>query len=288
MTVIRKILANLDRMSPADREIGRFIADNPEKMLSLSSSALAAETGRSQSSVVKFAQRLGYGSYQDLKLAVSKIRAEEWRLPGSAIHGSIERDDTFPTIFEKLLSSKYRAMRETAAANGAREIGRSVEALVAADRIFLTAVGASSLVAADFTYKLQKIGRIVVQNSDAHIQMANASGMTESDVLLAVSYSGTSMETLQTTRLAKSRGATVLVITGMQDNPLARLADILLHTVADEDQVRSSSITARDAQLSLTDLLFLLIVQEQEDAHEFIQQSATAVAALKTQPGTRK
>lgn len=280
MSVIRKILANLDRMSPADREIGRFIADHPEKMLGLSSSALAAETGRSQSSVVKFSQRLGYASYQDLKLAVSTVRARDW-LPGAAIHGSIEQGDGFGTIVEKLVGSKYRAMRETMAANGAREIGRAVAALDGARRIYLAGVGASSLVAADFSYKLMKLGRVVVSNADAHVQLANVAGMTGEDVLLALSYSGASLETLRIADLARACGGRLIAVTGMQDNPLARAADVLLHTVADEDHARSSAITARDAQLALTDLLFLMILQGQPDAQAFIQRSEAAVAGLK-------
>lgn len=282
MSVIKKIIANLDRMSPADREIGRFVADNPDKMLGLSTSALAEKTGRSQSSVVKFAQRLGFASYQDLKMAISATRAYDWRLPGGAIHGSIEKGDNFQTIFEKLIASKYLAMRETMGANGARDMGRAVEALNSSRRVYLAGVGASSLVASDFTFKLQKIGRVVFQSPDAHIQMANVAGMSDADVLVAVSYSGSSTETLRIAELAKSRGAPVIAITSMRDNLLARLADIQLHTVADEEQARSSSITARDAQLALTDMLFLAIVQGQDDAQNFILQSEASVSALKT------
>jgi DNA-binding MurR/RpiR family transcriptional regulator len=268
-------------MSPADREIGRFIAENPERMLELSTSALAAETGRSQSSVVKFAQRLGFGSYQDLKLAVSSVRAQEWRLPAGPIHGSIEQGDGLSTVFEKLISSKYRAMRETVASNGARELSRAVEMLESARRVFLIGVGASSLVASDFSYKLLKIGRLVVQNTDAHVQMANVAGITTEDALIAISYSGTSIETLRVAELARRRGAGLIAVTGMQDNALARISDVLLHTVADEDNVRSSSITVRDAQLALLDLLFLMIVQNQPDALIYIQESEAAVKALK-------
>jgi DNA-binding MurR/RpiR family transcriptional regulator len=281
MSVIRKILASLDRMSPADREIGRFIVDNPEKMLGLSSTALAVETGRSQSSVVKFAQRLGFTSYQDLKLAISSNRTKDWHTPAAAIHGSIEKGDRFGTIFEKLLSSKIMSMQQTMAANGEREVTSAVAALSGARRIYLAGAGASALVASDFAFKLLKIARVVIYGGDSHIQMANVSGMTGEDVLVAVSYSGSSQDTVKIAKLAKTRRAKVISITGMQDSPLARLSDILLHTVADEDKVRSSSITARDAQLTLTDLLFLLLLQDQSDAHSFIHASEKAVTALK-------
>ncbi|HAO2892084.1 TPA: MurR/RpiR family transcriptional regulator, partial [Escherichia coli] len=66
-------------------------------------------------------------------------------------------------------------------------------------------------------------------------------------------------------------------------NPLSRVADIRLYTFADEERVRSSSITARDAQLTLTDLLFILLIQGQPDAHEYIHNSEVAVSVLKAE-----
>jgi DNA-binding MurR/RpiR family transcriptional regulator len=74
----------------------------------------------------------------------------------------------------------------------------------------------------------------------------------------------------------------VIAVTGLQDNPLSRVADIRLHTVADEERARSSSITARDAQLTLTDLLFLLLVQRQPDANDYVHNSELAVSVLKS------
>ncbi|MBN9274752.1 MAG: SIS domain-containing protein, partial [Mesorhizobium sp.] len=97
----------------------------------------------------------------------------------------------------------------------------------------------------------------------------------------ALSYSGASIETLRVAELARARGATVIAVTGLHDNPLSRVADIRLHTVADEEKARSSSITARDAQLTLTDLLFILLVQSQPDANEYVHNSEVAVSVLK-------
>ena len=65
MSILKKIEVKLDAMAPGDREIGQYILDNPDQMLRLSTAALAAEIGRSQSSVVKFSQKLGYASYQE-------------------------------------------------------------------------------------------------------------------------------------------------------------------------------------------------------------------------------
>ncbi|WP_108398611.1 MurR/RpiR family transcriptional regulator [Devosia submarina] len=281
MSVLKVLAAQLDSLTQADRQIAEFIIDHPEKMLALSSAGLAEATGRSQSSVVKFSQKLGYSGYQQLKLAVNKAKAIEWQTPGGVIHGTIEANDSYMTILQKLIGSKLLSMRETSAANTEATIDLALGALSDARRIQLAGVGASSLVAKDFSFKLLKLGRVVLLDSDTHIQLSNASALNGSDVLVALSHSGRSMETLRIAELAKKRGATIISITGLQPNPLLELADISLFTVGDEDRVRSSAITARDAQLMLTDMLFILLLRRQSDAHDYIHNSETAVKVLK-------
>ena len=281
MSILKIISARLDSMSEADREIGRFIVEHPERMLQLSSAALAVETGRSQSSVVKFSQKMGYGGYQELKLAVNKAQAQEWQVPPGWIHGSIEASDGYATIRQKLVSSKILSIQETVAVNSEETIDRVVDALAKARRIHLAGVGASSLVARDFSYKLLKLGRMVLLDGDSHVQIANAATLEPDDVLFAISYSGSSLETLRVAERARAQGANVISVTGLQQNPLAEVANLHLFTVADEERVRSSAITSRDAQLALTDLLFILLVRRQSGASDSIHRCEAAAAVLK-------
>ncbi|CAN7274810.1 MurR/RpiR family transcriptional regulator [Aminobacter sp. LjRoot7] len=281
MSVLTKIIATLDTMAPADRQIGQFIVDNPDEMLRLSSVALGEQTGRSQSSVVKFAQKLGYPSYQQLKLAVSEAKAQQWQAPPGMVHGSIDRADGYVAVQQKLVAGKLAAMQQTMSVNSEQTVGRVLDLLDRAERIHLAGVSASSLVARDFAIKLMKLGRNVLHDSDSHVQLASAASLGARDVLLAFSHSGTSIETVRIAELAKERGAAVVVISSLRDNPLSAISDVVLHSVSDEDNVRSSSITARDAQLALTDLLFILLVQRQADANDHIHRSEAAVAALK-------
>ena len=281
MSILKIISARLDSMSEADRQIGRFIVEHPERMLQLSSAALAVETGRSQSSVVKFSQKMGYGGYQELKLAVNKAQAQEWQVPPGWIHGSIEASDGYATIRQKLISSKILSIQETVAVNSEETIDRVVDALAKARRVHLAGVGASSLVARDFSYKLLKLGRMVLLDSDSHVQIANAATLEPDDVLFAISYSGSSLETLRVAERARAQGAKVISVTGLQQNPLAEVANLHLFTVADEERVRSSAITSRDAQLALTDLLFILLVRRQPGASDSIHRCEAAAAVLK-------
>lgn len=281
MSVLKRISANIQAMAPSDQAIGQFIVDFPDQVLKLSSAELAEAAGRSQSTVVKFSQKLGFAGYQELKLAVSEARAHEWKMPDGHVHGSIDRSDNLTTVIGKLIGSKLSSMQQTVAANSERNIMAAFEALKSARRIDIAGIGSSSQVARDFALKLVKLKMFALHDPDAHAQMSNAANLGPGDVLVALSHSGRSVETVRTAELAKERGATLIAMTGLSDNPLARLADICLHTVAEEERPRSSAIMVRDAQQVLTDLLFILFVQRQDDALEHIQRIDAAMRPLR-------
>lgn len=282
MSVLKVIQAKLDSMTDAERQIGQFIIDDPDRMVQLSSAELAAATGRSQSSVVKFSQKIGYDGYQQLKLAVTKAKAQEWRVPSGMIHGTIDAGDNFVTIQQKLVASKVSAMQQTMQVNAEEAVTQAVAALAKARRIHLAGIGASSLVARDFSYKLLKLGLMVLMDRDPHVQMANAASLGERDVLFAISQSGGNNETIRLAELARKCGAKVITLTGLHGNRLSQLGDISLHTVADEERVRSSAITSRDAQLAICDLVFLLLIAKLPGANDAIHASEAAVSILKS------
>ena len=145
----------------------------------------------------------------------------------------------------------------------------------------IVGVGASSLVARDLTYKLQKLGRMVIFDADSHVQVANAATLTAGDLVIALSQSGDSLETRRIAETASKNGAGVLTITGAQPNRLAELADVQLYAVAEEERHRSSAIFSRDAQLALIDLLFIQLVQTSDAAGPLIRAAEEAVSILK-------
>lgn len=230
--------------------------------------------------MVKFCQKLGFSGYQDLRLEITRAAATSTATT-DAVHGNIEAGDDTAATAAKLLASKLFAVRETLGVNPAERVDAARDTLNTAVRVQLSGVGASSLVARDFAYKLQKLGIAAVFDADSHIQMANAATLTANDALVSLSQSGASLETLRIAETAAQRGAAIVTITGLQPNPLASIASTALRTVTDEERVRSSAITSRDAQLMVTDLLFLRLVQVRDNAGYLISDAAEAVAPLK-------
>ena len=93
MTALAKRRTERGRMSSMDRRIADYILSNSQLLRDYSSQQLADALKISQSSVVKFAQRLGYKGYPDLKLsiteAVARASAGETPLPPGGVFSNV-------------------------------------------------------------------------------------------------------------------------------------------------------------------------------------------------------
>ncbi len=75
MSPLVKIRSERDRMSAVERRIADFVLENAQLLRDYSSQQLANALGISQSSVVKFTQKLGFKGYPDLKYSVGEAIA---------------------------------------------------------------------------------------------------------------------------------------------------------------------------------------------------------------------
>jgi len=249
------------RLSINDRKLADYLLSDTDVARHLSSQQLAAQAGVSQSSVVKFAQKLGYKGFTALKLALSEALATSHIPLSIPVHNQILSDDPIKTVGEKLLTEKLAALRATLDINSEDKLQQGVTLLKNAGRIVIIGIGASGLVARDFSYKLMKIGLSAVAETDMHVILATVQAFGPRDLLLAISYSGTRREINLAAQEAHRVGAGVMAITHFSPNSLQQYADISLYTVADEKAQSSGAISSTVAQLSLTDLLFMALVQ---------------------------
>jgi RpiR family murPQ operon transcriptional repressor len=284
MRYTQKIIHNKELFTPGERKIADYVLENPDKLKQLSSQSLAVILGVSQSSIIKFSQKLGMKGFTHLKIALIEEwgqQASEQKLQISHIHNGINSNDSLPDIAEKLFLEKQQALRDTTDSLDFAQLQEVVSHIQAAKRVQIIGIGGSSLIAKDLAYKLMKIGYSVMNELDSHVQITVAQSLSPADVQIIISFSGKRREILIAADVAKKRGATLIAITSLQHNPLREIADYTLDTIADETRWRSSSIAARTAQNTIIDLLFVSLMQQNsEESRHFIQQSQTLVEQL--------
>ena len=281
MNCLISIRQRYPQLAQSDRKLADFILAQPDLARHLSSQQLASQAGVSQSSVVKFAQKLGFKGFPALKLALSEALASNANPHSVPVHTQICGDDPLRLVGEKLIKDNVAAMHASLDVNSEDKLLETIALLRGARRIVLTGIGASGLVARNFSWKLMKIGFNAVAELDMHALLATVQAMSSDDLLLAISYSGERREINMAAGEALRVGSRILAITGFSPNALQQQATHCLYTIAEEQATRSAAISSTSAQMMLTDLLFMgLVQQDLERAPERIRHSEALVKKL--------
>jgi len=156
MPPLLKIRTERGQMSAIERRIADFILDNAHLLRDYSSQQLASALGISQSSVVKFSQKLGFKGYPDLKYSigqdVARVGADPQQAPDEP-----DSADHYLRLGDTLRRSKAQAEEETRQANPREEIERIVQLLDGAPKLFVYGLGDDGLFAREFADTLPLI-----------------------------------------------------------------------------------------------------------------------------------
>jgi RpiR family murPQ operon transcriptional repressor len=281
MSVSNKIIAKRSQLSQSGRLVADWIVENAAKAAYMTSQELAKEAQVSQSTIVKFTQRLGFKGYSEFKLALSEDIGRKQAIASTPLHSGIFADDPLAVIAQKLIKAKTDAMIQTTNALSFDACNQAAQWLSDARTVQIVGIGGSALTAKDLGYKLLKLGITALTEQDSHVQIAVARTLTEKDVQIAISFSGERKEILVAAEAAKEQGAKVIALSSPNKSKLRHIADITFDTIADEVENRSSAIASRSAQNVITDLLFIYLVQlRDESARQMISDISSDIRQI--------
>ncbi|MEI6895254.1 MAG: SIS domain-containing protein [Colwellia sp.] len=279
MSTFTKIKAIRESLSHSELKLADFILNSSTAIREFSSQELANVAGVSQSSVVKFTQKLGYKGYPKFKLAIiDAINSEQ---STENLHGKITWNDSLEQLASKLLSSKVAVLNETKNLNESGNVVQAISLLKSAKRILICGLGGSALVGYDFSCKLQKIGLTAMANADPHAQLVLAATFGKDDLVFAISESGHTHEIVHICQQAKQCGASIISLSKYGKTPVSDLADVKLYSVAETNSLRLSSILARTAQEYIIDILFIALTQASRKSRRLLEKTNNIVTELK-------
>jgi DNA-binding MurR/RpiR family transcriptional regulator len=268
-----------EELSANEKKIADFILDNSALIRDYSSQNLAASVGVSQSSIIKFSQKLNYRGFTDLKLAIHeavvKISHEEQADENG--NGSSARPDS---IQEQIYNIKNEALLTTMDLNDGKRILSAVKVLEKSQRIQIVALGAGSLVARNFASMLIQIGKSVIAEVDTYIQLSSIATLGKGDAVLVISFTGQSSKMIQLTKQAKKAGATIISLTSYNANPIRSLADVQLFSVSKQVEFEVPQIISSASQQHVVDILFSYMLKRDRKAKELLALSRKAIESL--------
>lgn len=269
MSPLVKIRSERDQMSAVERRIADFILDNAQLLRDYSSQQLANALGISQSSVVKFTQKLGFKGYPDLKYSVGEAiaRADNGDDEAGAARAGGESGDLQGA---GLWRRKSEAEEATRLINPPQTLAAVAEAIGTAGRsgkVFIIGLGEDDIYARGFALKLSLLGILTVHNFDAARMTANVSVAAPGDVLLVFSEHGNHPALCKISRYFRERRGQVISVTRHTANPLRTLADVALLVSAHDEQPYIQSLLYQSALQHLLDGVFVRLCEGDDARH---------------------
>jgi RpiR family carbohydrate utilization transcriptional regulator len=275
-----QIRQKLDSLSRAEKRVGTWILEHPRQTVSATLREVAAASGASEPTVVRFCRRVGAAGFRDLTLRLTEALSR----PASFVHADVTERDGIDDAVAKVLDSSIQALLDLRGDLGNLPLDAAVSTLVSARQIVFAGLGASGHVARDAQHKFFRLGIPCSVFTDAPGLVQFAAIAAADDVLFIASHTGTWPALGKSARLARSRGATVIALTDPQ-SPLASEADIPIACRVREDTSIYTPMSSRLAQLALFDALQTSVALALGvDAVERLGNAKRALADIKPNP----
>jgi DNA-binding MurR/RpiR family transcriptional regulator len=258
MSTLLKIRAERDSMSAIERRIADFVLDNAQLLRDYSSQQMANALGISQSSVVKFSQKLGFRGYPDLKYAIGQALA---RGDGAANEQAVAAIDDHGRLADSLWKLKSEAEEESRLINAPQKMDEIASLLGRAGKVFLIGLGEDDIHARAFALRLSMLGILTVHNFDTAHMTASVSSAGLGDVLLVFSEHGKQASLCQITRYFQQQRGKVISVTRHTSNPLRAHADIALLVSAHDERPYIEPLLYHAGLQHLLDRVFVLLCE---------------------------
>jgi DNA-binding MurR/RpiR family transcriptional regulator len=262
MSAMLKIRAERDQMSAIERRIADFIVENSHLLRDYSSQQVANALKISQSSVVKFSQKLGFKGYSDLKYSIGDSIA---RGDGESNGNSApQQADPHGALAEGLWLAKSQAEQETRLINSPADVDAITAAIAKAGKVFIIGLGEDGIPARAFAMRLSMLDVLTVHHFDAVLMTASIASATAGDVLLVFSEYGQQAALGKISRQFRERRGKVVSVTRHTANPLRTHADLSLLVSAHDERPHIEPLLYHSALRHLLDMIFVLLCEYDE------------------------
>ena len=279
MACLSKIRAAIYNMTTSERKLAQLLITSPQVVLNGSAKSIGESCGISAASVVRFAQMLGFSSLQDMK---DDLRNDIEQGVDHALTAEHSTPETLESLCGRFCSGIASGMATTKSMLSFTVLEQAVELLCNAKTIYLYGCIASSYPARDLQQKLVRMKKCAVFREERNLGILDAYSMTEEDLMIVFSFSGTHDTINKAVQIATKRGIKCIAVTRFGRSPLANMATHVI-PLPDNDEVLSHYIVAQSKyeSLMIADLLFAgYVIKSGADLNEILAATSEVVGAL--------
>lgn len=256
ITIIDNMMHHYNDFTKSERKIIDYILAHKNEAQYFSITDLSQACKISISTISVFCRKLGVDGFNDFKLELAKATIPQVAASSPSAIGEIQEDDTLEQVFEKTYNANQEALSKTFQRLDKAAVSQAVDMLKTASQVLCLGQGNHSIIATAAWSRFSTVSPRFKTIEDSHLQTMAASTLSEQDVVLFFSYSGSTHDFMELAKIVKIRGAKIILVTRFPHSPGAELADLILVIGTDEKPLSYGSIAAMASQLLVIDILY--------------------------------
>ena len=240
-SVIPVIESNYVNFTTVERSIADFFIYNREQM-DFSAKSVAGKLFVSEASLSRFAKKCGFRGYREFIYQYE----ENFVVRQDSMTGNTR---TVLNAYQELLNKTYNLVNE-------KQIERVCRYMAKAGRVFVCGTGSSGLAAREMELRFMRIGMDVNAVTDSHMMKIGAALAGEETLVIAITLSGETAEVLESIRIAKSRGASIICMTAVSGSSVAKESQEVIQVAALKNLDTGTKISPQFSILAIMDVLY--------------------------------
>ena len=270
--LISHIQSQYTRFSKGQKLIAQYILKNYDKVAFMTACKLGETVGVSESTVVRFANALGYSGYPKLQDALQEVIKNKLTTVQRVDMVKEFNDDS--AILKKIVKSDIDNIKDTLEGIDETAFEEAANRILKAKRIYIVGMRSSFTIAQYLGFYLgiilDSVHVIRTDMGDAFEQVVK---INEDDVLIAISFPRYSKKSYQIVSYAKEKGAHIVSLTDSPFAPVASFTDNLL-------LVKSNMVSFVDSLVPALSIANALIVSVGMKEKEDIKQHFDDLEAI--------
>jgi len=239
-----KIRDHYNQLSKNLQLVADFFVENFDKIPFLSVQEIANKSGASVASVVRFAQKIGFSGFTEIRNAVAdnlqkQLKTED-KFP--LINESEQKDEE--DILTSVANQDIQNINDTFKVIGRKDFKKAVDLIEEANTVYTAGLGISFLLSRILAYQLNQVGvRSHAMQHDTSPFLEQALLLDEKDLMIVLSFPPYSSETIDVVKAVREKGIKVVAITDKPAAPATFHADVSL-MVKSENMLFTNSFAA--------------------------------------------
>lgn len=226
--LIAMIESCVPKLSKGQRRIAEFIINNYDKAAYMTASALGAEVGVSESTVVRFANEMGFDGYPGLQQHIReavRVRLTSVQRVNAANHRMDESE-----VLDRVLLADAEKIKSTLDGIDRQAFESAVDMILGARNIYILGMRSSAVLAEFMNYYFGLLFdnvRLIRPSGGSEI-FEHLMKVHEDDVFVAISFPRYTTTIVNATEYASKSGAKVVAITDSMSSPIVPNSSVVL------------------------------------------------------------